>query len=57
MELFNEFKNMLINSNDKIILRKLSILMMFLSAGIFVCTFDMGEDVLVKESEVNEKDN
>ena len=57
MELFNEFKNMLINSNDKIILRKLSILMMFLSAGIFVCTFDMGEDVLVKESDVNEKDN
>lgn len=57
MELFNEFKNMLINSNDKIILRKLSILMMFLSAGIFVCTFDMGEDVLLKESEVNEKDN
>ena len=57
MELFNEFKNMLINSNDKIILRKLSILMMFLSAGIFVCTFDMGEDVLLKESGINEKDN
>ena len=57
MELFNEFRNMLINSNDKIILRKLSILMMFISAGIFVCTFDMGEDVLVKESEANEKDN
>lgn len=57
MELFNEFKNMLINSNDKIILRKLSILMMFLSAGIFVCTFDMGEDVLLKESDINEKDN
>ena len=57
MESFNEFKNMLINSNDKIILRKLSILMMFLSAGIFVCTFDMGEDVLVKESDINEKDN
>ena len=57
MELFNEFKNMLINSNDKIILRKLSILMMFISAGIFVCTFDMGEDVLLKESEVNEKGN
>ena len=57
MELFNEFKYMLINSNDKIILRKLSILMMFLSAGIFVCTFDMGEDVLLKESDINEKDN
>ena len=57
MELFNEFKNMLINSNDKIILRKLSILMMFLSAGIFICTFDMGEDVLLKESDINEKDN
>ena len=57
MELFNEFKNMLINSNDKIILRKLSILMMFLSAGIFVCTFDMGEDVLLKGSDINEKDN
>ena len=57
MELFNEFKNMLINSNDKIILRKLSILIMFLSAGIFVCTFDMGEDVLLKESDINEKDN
>ena len=57
MELFNEFKNMLINSNDKIILRKLSILMMFLSAGIFVCTFDMGEDILLKESDINEKDN
>ena len=57
MELFNEFKNMLINSNDKIILRKLSILMMFLSAGIFVCTFDMSEDVLLKESDINEKDN
>ena len=57
MELLNEFKNMLINSNDKIILRKLSILMMFLSAGIFVCTFDMGEDVLLKESDINEKDN
>ena len=57
MELFNEFKNMLINSNDKIILRKLSILMMFLSAGIFVCTFDMGEDVLLKESDINEKNN
>ena len=57
MELFNEFKNMLINSNDKIILRKLSILMMFISAGIFVCTFDMGEDVLVKESDINEKDS
>ena len=57
MELFNEFKNVLINSNDKIILRKLSILMMFLSAGIFVCTFDMGEDVLLKESDINEKDN
>ena len=57
MELFNEFKNMLINSNDRIILRKLSILMMFLSAGIFVCTFDMGEDVLLKESDINEKDN
>ena len=57
MELFNEFKNMLINSNDRIILRKLSILIMFLSAGIFVCTFDMGEDVLLKESDINEKDN
>ena len=57
MELFNEFRNMLINSNDKIILRKLSILMMFISAGIFVCTFDMGEDVLLKESDINEKDN
>ena len=57
MESFNEFKNMLINSNDKIILRKLSILMMFLSAGIFICTFDMGEDVLLKESDINEKDN
>ena len=57
MELFNEFRNMLINSNDKIILRKLSILMMFLSACIFVCTFDMGEDVLLKESDINEKDN
>ena len=57
MELFNEFKNMLINSNDKIILRKLSILMMFLSAGIFVCTFDMGENTMNKESDINEKDN
>ena len=57
MELFNEFRNMLIDSNDKIILRKLSIIMMFISAGIFVCTFDMGEDVLVKESDVNEKDS
>ena len=57
MELFNEFKNMLIDSNDKIILRKLSIIMMFVSAGIFVCTFDMGEDTMIKESEINEKDN
>lgn len=57
MELFNEFRNMLIDSNDKIILRKLSIIMMFISVGIFVCTFDMGEDVLVKESDINEKDN
>ena len=57
MELYNEYKNMLNKSNDKIILRKLSILMMFLSAGIFVCTFDMGEDVLLKESDINEKDN
>ena len=57
MELFNEFRNMLINSNDKIILRKLSILMMFLSVGIFICTFDMGDDVLLKESDINEKDN
>lgn len=57
MELFNEFRNMLIDSNDKIILRKLSIIMMFISAGIFVCTFDMGEDVFVKESDINEKDN
>ena len=57
MELFNEFRNMLIDSNDKIILRKLSIIMMFISAGIVVCTFDMGEDVLVKESDINEKDN
>ena len=57
MELFNEFRNMLIDSNDKIILRKLSIIMMFISASIFVCTFDMGEDVLVKESDINEKDN
>ena len=57
MELFNEFRNMLIDSNDKIILRKLSIIMMFISAGIFICTFDMGEDVLVKESDINEKDN
>lgn len=57
MELFNEFKSMLISPNDKIILRKLSIIMMFISAGIFVCTFDMGEDVLVKESDINEKDN
>ena len=57
MELFNEFKSMLVNPNDKIILRKLSIIMMFISAGIFVCTFDMGEDVLVKESDINEKDN
>ena len=57
MELFNEFRNMLIDSNDKIILRKLSIIMMFISAGIFVCTFDMGEDVLVKESDINEKDS
>ena len=57
MELFNEFRNMLIDSNDKIILRKLSIIMMFISAGIFICTFDMGEDVLVKESDINEKDS
>ena len=57
MELFNEFKNMLIGPNDKIILRKLSILMMFVSAGIFVCTFDMGEDTIIKESDINEKDN
>ena len=57
MELFNEFKSMLVNPNDKIILRKLSIIMMFISAGLFVCTFDMGEDILLEESEVNEKDN
>ena len=57
MELFNEFRNMLIDSNDKIIFRNLSLLMMFISAGIFVCTFDMGEDVLVKESDINEKGN
>ena len=56
MELFYEFRNMLINSNDKIILRKLSILMMFVSVGIFICTFDMGEDVLIKEGK-HEKDN
>ena len=57
MELFSEYKYMLINPSDRIILRKLSIIMMFISAGIFVCTFDMGEDVLVKESDINEKDN
>ena len=57
MELFNEFKNMLINSNDRIILRKLSILIMFIGAGIFACTFNMGEDTIIKESEINEKDN
>ncbi len=57
MELFNEFKSMLVNSNDKIILRKLSIIMMFISAGLFVCTFDMGEDILLKESDISEKDN
>lgn len=57
MELFNEFKNMLISSSDKIILRKLSIIMMFVSAGIFVCTFDMGEDTIIKESDIDEKYN
>ena len=57
MELFSEYKYMLINPSDRIILRKLSILIMFIGAGIFVCTFDMGEDVLVKESDINEKDN
>ena len=57
MELFNEFKSMLVSPNDKIILRKLSIIMMFISAGLFICTFDMGEDILLEESEVNEKDN
>lgn len=57
MELFNEFKSMLVNPNDKIILRKLSIIMMFISDGLFICTFDMGEDILLEESEVNEKDN
>lgn len=57
MELFNEFKSMLISPNDKIILRKLSVLMMFIGAGIFLCSFDMGEDTTIKESEVNEKDN
>ena len=57
MEIFNEFKSMLISPNDKIILRKLSVLMMFIGAGIFVCSFDMGEGTTNKESEVNEKDN
>ena len=57
MELFNDFKSMLVNSNDKIILRKLSIIMMFISAGLFVCTFDMGEDILLEESDISEKDN
>lgn len=57
MEIFNDFKSMLISPNDKIILRKLSVLMMFIGAGIFVCSFDMGEDTTNKESEINEKDN
>ena len=57
MELFNEYKYMLINPSDRIILRKLSILIMFIGAGIFTCTFNMGEDTIIKESEINEKDN
>ena len=57
MELFNECKYMLINPSDRIILRKLSILIMFIGAGIFVCTFNMGEDTIIKESEINEKGN
>lgn len=57
MELFNEFKSMLISPNDKIILRKLSVLIMFIGAGIFLCSFDMGENTMNKESAINEKDN
>ena len=57
MELFNEYKYMLINPSDRIILRKLSILIMFIGAGIFLCSFDMGENTMNKESEINEKDN
>lgn len=57
MELFSEYKYMLINPSDRIILRKLSILIMFIGAGIFACTFDMGEDTIIKESDINEKDS
>ena len=57
MEFFNEYMYILINLIDRILLSILSFLIMFIGAGIFACTFNMGEDTIIKESEINEKDN
>ena len=41
----------------KKLFRRIGIIGMSFAIGLFLCSFDMGEETMIKESEINEKDN